>query len=114
MVYDLLPCGEKSTGRAPAMGPKLNKSEAECDPDLSGAGAPAMLFQLAGSPVQRRGPLRFTSAPHEDTILIIIPLPPFLPFTSNVMVPPFSIFPPPAAQSLLLQCALGSCFTLNR
>ncbi len=32
--YDLLPCGEKSTGRASVMRPKLNKSGGECDPDL--------------------------------------------------------------------------------
>lgn len=38
----------------------------------SPADAPAMLFQLAGSPVQRRGP-RYTSAPHEATIITLPP-----------------------------------------
>lgn len=38
----------------------------------SPAVAPAMLFQLAGSPVQRRGP-RYTSAPHEATIITLPP-----------------------------------------
>lgn len=56
----------------------------------SSADALAMLFQLAGSPVQRRGP-RYTSALHEATI-ITLPLAFHLPIT----VPSFS------AQSLSL------------
>lgn len=51
----------------------------------SSAGAPAMLFQLAGSPVQRQRP-RYTSAPHE---VPIITLPPCL--SLPITVPPFSV-----------------------
>ena len=68
----------------------------------SSADAPAMLFQLTGSPVQRRGP-RYTSAPHEAAI---ITLPPCL-------SPPHygaTFFHSEA----LSMCWLCSCFTLNR
>lgn len=65
----------------------------------SSANAPAMLFQLAGSPVQRRGP-RYTSAPHEATIITLPPLP----FASPLWCHLFPIRASISALAVLMFC----------